>query len=79
MSVFASDKSGANIQTEIEKRMAVLSATDICGVFSYICYRNCSHDEDCRRKISCGISVSRALKKVEKRHAEAYQQVKESL
>ena len=56
---------GPNIQTEIEKRMAVLSDTDIRGVFSYICDRNCRHDKDCRNKISDGISVSDALKTVE--------------
>jgi hypothetical protein len=65
MSVFASDRSGPNMQTEIEKRMAVLSDTDIRGVFSYICDRNCRHGKNCRNKISDGISVSDALKKVE--------------
>ena len=59
------DRSGRNVETEIEKKMAAHSDTDIRGVFSYICDRNCRHDADCRNNISDGISVSDAFKKVE--------------
>ena len=36
----ASDRSGHNSVTEMEKRIAALSDTDIRGVLSYICDRN---------------------------------------
>ena len=65
MSASVSNRSGPNIDTEMEKRMAALSDTDIRGVFSYICDRNSRDGKDCRNKISDGISVSDALKKVE--------------
>ena len=59
------NRSGRNVETEIEKKMAAHLETDIHGVFSYICDRNCRYDADCRNNISDGISVSDAFKKVE--------------
>lgn len=60
-----SDRAGRNIMTEMEKRMAVLSDTEIRGVFDYLCNRNCCHNGDCRKNIGKNVSVSEAIKKIE--------------